>query len=222
MRKLRPQFDWQAWGERVQSHADTLEPFREFVGEFFGFVAANDPPPDGGYTRRPQFGIRLDVGDSLDLAVRPKWSPPHKRYDYTQDRNAVEIVKPGEIDPEVIDLELLPEGRSPVLALRLGPDQVKNIGRVFYDHDKNSRHLRIVVDTAHRLLMDPKTVFSQAGQSGRCVCCRRVLTDAVSRTRGIGPECIRWFGSFLDSKPSDSVEKYRQQYLAETGFFPGR
>lgn len=222
MRKPRPQFDWQAWGEQVQSHIDTLEPFREFVAEFFTFVVANKPEPEGGYIQRPPFGIRLDVGDGMYLAIRPRWNRPHKRHTHVAGISAVEVVKPGEIDPEVIDLELLPEGKKPVLALRLVNTQAKNIGSVLWDMDKNIRHLRIIVDTAHRLLMDPATVFSEAGQIGRCICCRRVLTDATSRTRGIGPECIQWFGAFLDARPSDNVEIYRRQYLADTGFLPSR
>jgi hypothetical protein len=45
----------------------------------------------------------------------------------------------------------------------------------------------------------------------------------VSRTRGIGPECIRMFGSFTEfaGRP-DAVTRYRHQYRQETGFLPGR
>jgi hypothetical protein len=52
----------------------------------------------------------------------------------------------------------------------------------------------------------------------RC-CCRKSLTDPVSRTRGIGPVCIRLFKPF-ELAPPTAVERYRAKYLEETGFLP--
>jgi hypothetical protein len=69
--------------------------------------------------------------------------------------------------------------------------------------------------------MDPADVFGR--QADKCCCCGRALTDVVSRTRGIGPECVRMFGSFAEfAERPDAVTKYRQQYPKETGFLPGR
>jgi hypothetical protein len=81
--------------------------------------------------------------------------------------------------------------------------------------------LRTILDTAHDLLMDPADVFSR--QADKCCCCGKALTEVVSRTRGIGPECIRMFGSFTEfAERPDAVAKYRRKYLQETGFLPGR
>ena len=67
--------------------------------------------------------------------------------------------------------------------------------------------------------MDPMGVFSR--QADRCCRCSKPLTDVVSRTRGIGPECIRLFRCFDLDAPPTVVDKYRRKYLVETGFLPG-
>lgn len=54
--------------------------------------------------------------------------------------------------------------------------------------------------------------WSEAEQT--CCCCRKPLTTVESRTRGIGPECIRMFKIFGEPPPS-KVEKYRQKCLAK-------
>jgi hypothetical protein len=80
------------------------------------------------------------------------------------------------------------------------------------------RALDALRNKTHDLLMNPWALFSE--QADRC-CCHKELTDIESRSRGIGPECIRLFTSFR-CRPPTAVDKYRQKYLAETGFLPGR
>jgi hypothetical protein len=116
-------------------------------------------------------------------------------------------------------LELLGPNKLMTLTLREG--KPPKAGWTPYDPDVRATRLRTILDTAHDLLMDPADVFSR--QADKCCCCGKALTDVVSRTRGIGPECIRMFGSFTEfAEQPDAVAKYRQQYLKETGFLPGR
>ncbi len=115
-------------------------------------------------------------------------------------------------------LELLGPGK--LLTVTLTEGKLPRSGSVFVDMGKNVVNLNTILSTAHDLLMKPMMVFGR--QADRCCCCSKVLTDVVSRTRGIGPECIRLFRCFSVDTPPTAVDKYRQQYLVETGFLPGR
>ena len=105
------------------------------------------------------------------------------------------------------------------MQMELEGDQVKNSGALFFDMDKNRHHLSLIVQTAHGLLMDHTATF--ANQREHCVRCGKKLSDLVSRTRGVGPECITYF-TYWDTAKITAVDKYRQQYLQDTGFLPGR
>jgi hypothetical protein len=114
-------------------------------------------------------------------------------------------------------IELL--GPRKLMTLRIREDQGICAGLTPYDPDERARRLRLVVDTIHAFLMTPEQVFAR--QADHCCCCGKILTDIVSKTRGIGPECLRYFCSFTDwAQKPDSVERYRQKYYQETGFFP--
>ena len=64
-----------------------------------------------------------------------------------------------------------------------------------------------VVNTARRMVADPWGVFR--GTAGKCCRCRRRLTDIISRTRGIGPECIQRFAHFGALRHQDDQAQAR-------------
>lgn len=203
-------FDWVSWQEHLDARAGVLVPFRAYLAAFF---AAVESPPEGGYHRRPRIGLRLELDCDATLCMRPAWTPPHKRVS----NGEVTITKPGKIDPEVITLELLDPRKW--LSLRLDGQGVKAL-RVRWDVDANRRGLRLIADAAHAVLTDPMTAFSR--QADHCCLCGRGLSDVVSRTRGIGPECIREFAFFEAPPRITAVDVYRQQYYADNGFLPYR
>ena len=175
-----------------------LEPFRQYLAEYFEFVAGEKDIGKEPLFARPLIGLKLDVdGGKQTLAVRPGWRKA-KRHptDYSLD-------VPGDFQPQEITLELVQD-----LKLTLAPGGVKVTGKVRADEDDNARNLKTICVTADSLLRNPLAAFGQ--QADRCVCCHRKLTDLISRTRGIGPECVKWF-SFFD-KDNPITRKYRAEY----------
>lgn len=208
MRKPKRQFDWISWQEYLDAQSCVLLPLREYLAGFFTSI---NTPPDEGYVRRPLIGLRLEVGDNTIVAIRPGWTPPRKRII----NGEVSILKPGKVHPQVITLELLDPRKS--LSLRLAEGKTSP-GYVKWDMDTNRRNLRLVAETAHALLTDPMMLFSR--QADHCCRCGRSLSDLVSRTRGIGPECITQFAYFESPPTMTAVDRYRQQYYSDTGFLP--
>jgi hypothetical protein len=185
--------------ELVNRQAHILEPFRQYLSEYFEFVADEKGINEQPIFKRPLIGLKLDVnGGRPTLAVRPGWKKAKK---YPTDENPG---IPGEFQPQEITLELVKE-----LKLILSPGEaIKVLGRVYVNQDTNKRNLKAICETADSLLRNPLATFGQ--QADRCVCCHRSLTDLISRTRGIGPECIKWF-SFFD-KDNHITRKYRAEY----------
>jgi hypothetical protein len=200
---------WNEAQEMVNSKANILVPFREYMAEYFAFVLEErEESPATEYSQRPLIGLRLELEGLKRLAIRPDWSPPIKRRRY-DDRGQFQgwnIITPGSIDPNIITVELLTPGKA--LSLKLDRTAVKLAGKVFVNQDLNRDNLKLITDAAHALLTNPFARFAQ--QEEHCCCCGKSLSDVVSRTRGIGPECIKYF-RFFDTAPV-SVQKYRQQF----------
>jgi hypothetical protein len=99
---------------------------------------------------------------------------------------------------------------QPQLHLDLYDGDRPKMRRVTCDDALRDAAFRALEAKAHDLLADPMRLFSE--QKDHCCCCGKALTDPVSRTRGIGPECARFFGCW-SLKPPTKVERYRQEYL---------
>lgn len=207
---------WLEFQERLAAHNGMLDPLREFMQWHFADAERIklEERPLPGYERRPTIGLRLQLPGHKTLAIRPGWSPPRHRH-------AADPADPrrfGRLQLDSVTLELLGPGK--LLTVMLAEGTPPRSGSVFKDAGKNLGHLATILETAHDLLMNPMEVFSR--QADRCCCCSKPLTDVVSRTRGIGPECIRIFRRFNLDRPPTAVDKYRQKYLVETGFLPGK
>jgi hypothetical protein len=130
----------------------------------------------------------------------------------------------GTILTDTLHLEVmaLPTKDGVLLHVRLRDDQQPKLRCLTCDETLLDLATNALETKPHDLLGDPTRLFSE--QSERCCCCHKALSDPVSRTRGIGPECIRYFQTFL-LKPPPRVEEYRhharEQYLQDTGFLPG-
>ena len=222
---------WQTWRDELAKHKDTFSALHEYMVWHFGDALELklkeqleelhklDPASEDyqaldkkttaaveyRYGRQPTVGLKLDLPDNLTLGIRPGWKKGYGDL--------------GTVDLDVIGLELLGPGK--LLCLKLSPDKISS-GRLNLSMAVNKERLAVVLATAKDLLMDPMELFSR--QADRCCCCHKQLTDDVSRTRGIGPECIRMFDCFKLPPPSKVAEyrhRQRQQYLADTGFLPG-
>lgn len=206
---------WDACNEAVQARMNLWGPLQEWLQWHWNEaeqVRLMERPEDlDGYLRRPTIGLKLDVMPDMVVAVRPGWKLPRPR-----------LTPTGKLLPEITTLELLREKGGKLLTIRLQENRLPRLsGMVYLGSPKGhwKDHLHEMEQMAHGLLMDPMHVFGQ--QAERCCCCHKTLEDIESRTRGIGPECLRMFNVF-GAKPPDKVEKYRQEYLKSTGFLPGR
>jgi hypothetical protein len=206
------------WNEMqgfVGQKSDTLMPFYQDMSAYFSWVkeeaeaARAKVGKPKGYDRRPPIGLRLQLEGNKVLAIRPGWRSPgrYSRLDGVEYDLARHF--PGDIVPGVVTLELLGPGK--LLSLKLTTDKVQLVGSVSLDMNENKERLHMIVKAAHSIMMRPWETFEEsAGLADRCCCCRKLLTDLTSRSRGIGPECITKFKYF--SEPSPVVKRYRRQY----------
>lgn len=185
--------------ELANRNAHILEPFRQYLAEYFEYVAEEKGIYSTPLFIRPLIGLKLDVdGGKRTLAVRPGWKKAVRHA--TENDPGI----PGEFQPKIITLELVPE-----LRLKLAPEsRIAIQGRIWANQTANAGNLRTICEAADSLLRNPLARFGQ--QADRCVCCRRALTDLTSRTRGIGPECVKWFSFFENDNPI--TRKYRTEY----------
>lgn len=182
--------------ELAKQNQHILEPFRQYLAEYFEYVAEEKGVHEKQLFIRPLIGLKLDVDGGRTLAVRPGWKKAQ--------RTGLGPDIPGEFIPQEITLELLGQ-----LRLKLAPDNpIKVMGSIPINGDVNARNLKTMCEVAHSLLRNPMARFGQ--QADRCVCCHRELTDLTSRTRGIGPECVKWFSFFKNDHPI--ALKYTDQY----------
>jgi Family of unknown function (DUF6011) len=189
--------------------------FREMLTAYF-----EQEQPVEVLTRRPQIGFRLPHGEYI-FSARPYWSARHKV-----------------IDPEIVLVEALRVAlddrgrhsatRKKVVCLTLGPMQSKWTS---WNHVHGQDALDNCVEMVRYFVLRPQDVFRRA--SDHCCCCGRQLRDQLSRTRGIGPECLqavspwldRWVSANIEAQAKVEVQVNRQalrnEYLADTGLLPG-
>jgi hypothetical protein len=204
---------WNRVNEELAAQSDKLDAFLEYVQCFFidalHTICQEKGWREPGYFHRPPLGLRLECDNDMTLAVRPAWRKPKALPGHREGWGAVRT--------EVVEVEVLKRGV--VLSVRLTEGRPPRARTVTRDDVDRRRALDALRDKTHDLLVDPWALFSE--QADNCSCCGRAITDIVSKTRGIGPECIRLFAAFKIAPPT-KVEIYRQAYLQETGFLPGR
>jgi hypothetical protein len=180
----------------MQPSQPALEAFRAFVAPYFvlrkadaveraeAFLAGDTMLE---YRRRPVIAVRL-FDKQGDIVVRPKWMPV-KKNGYSQG---------GTLDTETITVELLRRGTFSRLDLEIDAIQTV-IRRCHSKMEVNLDNVKFVSDTLSSFLDSPVDYFHR-GDHSHCCCCGKELTDEISVSRGIGPECVKRFGYFLDRK----------------------
>lgn len=179
---------WDDCQALVRSKNHILHPLQENMTEYFEWLLEEEGNQRLGhnqYERRPTFGLKLDMDDDHVLAIRPGWQAARKRRERDQDGQVVrKLIAPGVIIPSVIELALLNPGKQLTVILReriLDEDPgIWVRGKIWLDMSVNEANLIAMLRGCHHLLNDPWETFS--GQADRCCCCRKRLTDIVSRT----------------------------------------
>ena len=176
----------------VATHAATFEKFRAYVAPYFELrkrdaqQRVKDLLEGTEFHTRPVIALRLyDKWDKI--VIRPDWTKTVK--------GGYQIG--GTLDPQAITLELFrdhPSCRNSRLDLRIAPDRVKAY-RISAKVPVNEDNISYVADTLASFLDSPVAFFHR-GDHSHCCFCGKELTDQVSVSRGVGPECVKVFDYF--------------------------
>lgn len=197
--------------DAMDANSHIYRPLREYLADFFSHAVT---PPDAGYARRPALAIRLPLDSGGTVAIRPGWKQAVRQ----RAGKGWQVTRPGEVISVLVEIEFLAPKK--LLCLRLTEDGA--VPRLWLrDPQRNKENLKAVAEAGHALLLDPLATMAGSGLSDNCRLCGRGLTDAVSRSRGVGPECVKCLDYFT-APPLTAVEQYRLAYYRETGFWPGR
>jgi hypothetical protein len=161
-----------------QSVVNLLEPWHEGLKGLFARQLEDKERP---FTRRPQVALRLRGYGEQKLIVHPAWS---------RSSNEVRL---GHLDCELL------QGKQKRLTFGLKPDIPEHpqwsevwagwrVWRIFSTVVQDVTDALTVIEDYHT---DWRKVLARSADY--CCCCGRHLTDAISRSRGIGPECIKYF-----------------------------
>lgn len=195
----------------LDGHREVFDQFSERVGALFREKLEALQTESTVLFRKPAISLRLIVaGDpAAKLIVMPHWIRPTG-------------VLGGRLLCDLLTLELWTE--SPVMTAK-GPGvqlrrklTVRNrnggmgwlVGSIFTSAEADA--LR-VVDTLRDFVTDARAVLAR--NRANCCVCGRALTDELSRSRGVGPECVKgleWFAFLASSSVTiqaapDAAEK---------------
>lgn len=160
-----------------------VEAFRQQMRTLFTAMLEGTEPP---YLRRPTASLRLicHTQPPSKLVVHPGW------------------ICRRSVDLDRIDCELLQERITTVkgqparkfdrlLTFRVTPEE----RAVSLIHASAVNDVVTVLGTMDDFLNAPTSVLARSHD--HCCCCGRGLRDELSRSRGIGPECIKTIGFMM-------------------------
>jgi hypothetical protein len=193
----------------------------ELLSQHFSEQERERGTPEGGYMIRPQLGIRYSPNDRAAFIAKPGWSKASWMTDggkYKRDENGQRIKAPGVLNLSQVDITLTSyHATTKSQPGRLNRYQMNlyinedgcRLGRssIALDASVNVDRVNTIVAVLHRLIDDPMRMFADS-TTERCGCCGRHLTDMVSKLRGIGPECWKYF-AHLPALAAQIKEKYR-------------
>jgi hypothetical protein len=195
---------WKECQAEVAQEVHVLEPFRQYMSEYFEYVADKKQLDQGRLERCPLIGLSFDLDTGCRLAVRAGWKKATHRNDGS--------ISFGVWNPQIVTIELVKSG--PPLKNRLSPGEIR-VERCSANAAQNEVKVSLLLDIADRFLRNPIDTVAKGHQANACCVCGKPLTDYVSRTRGIGPECIKWF-TFFEQESAvakqyvDSMESTRR------------
>jgi hypothetical protein len=183
---------------RLGAHASVLEQFRGQVAALFAAMhqrVASDGRP---LSRKPNVSLRLIANGEpvAKLIVLPHWSSWHKCLD--RDTITTEL-----IEERVVDT---PQGHGKVRRRAFTAQAAGWPGwrACRYYSSTALADLARVVDTITAFVTDTRAVLAR--NHDYCALCGRHLTDELSRSRGIGPECIQIAPMLVVLAPAPGVD----------------
>jgi hypothetical protein len=166
----------------LAGHAALLERLRLRVEPFFSQAVAGKVFEG----RRPSLALRVcALGEPAGrLAIYPHFLHNHTVLELVGGKVHVEFLAAASKDPGTL-----------AFSKRLGFLLGNGTPRVGSYYPKTvAEDLRRLFETAAAFLEDPLAAFARS--SNNCCICGRGLSDAQSRSRGIGPECLQKCGFF--------------------------
>jgi hypothetical protein len=177
--------------ERYTVAQPKLQKFYEMAVNYFQCKCLNKT----NLERRPPVALCLRDPDHV-FTLKPGFRQPVKRLV----NGIVTFAEYGqmEFDALYIDcvsvVEMPPLDGRPVLrhqrACKLRLDEsgrLSQSGTWYYRYGPIAVHE--FVNTVNDFILFPWQIFSRS--KDRCCCCGKPLTDEISRSRGVGPECLR-------------------------------
>jgi hypothetical protein len=162
--------------ETLEGHKLDFLAFREIASSIFKTKA------DGKvYTRKPPIALRLRDAETPSLvAATPSWSRYGRKLNCEEVR--VEVLREQKVTTK--------DGKEKFLldcplAVVFAPAWPPRLCRYGLDPDCDSTLASIV----QAFLADPLQVTRRS--TNNCCICGRGLTDGASKSRGIGPECLK-------------------------------
>jgi hypothetical protein len=183
----------------LQSEVELLERFRQRMAAFFGQwqVAMFKENERRNPKRRPPIGLRLiAAGEPLGKVVTtPRWDPQCHHFavwSITCELLVEEPVLVGGVEAVRRKRQITVSGND-----HCGWRWLRKF------HKTGLQDTSRVVSTIRDFMEDSKAVLARS--HGWCCVCGRKLTDGLSRSRGIGPECIKRSQSLLLAKPAQPL-----------------
>jgi Family of unknown function (DUF6011) len=169
--------------ERLLLDDPNINRFRRLMGKTFKAMLEEKPPP---YLRRPIASLRLicDTERATKLVVHPGWSKPN----VLLDRISIDVIQETIVTyRHTFPVEYVEDVRkfSKRITVRVNPDG-NCIGAIYATAVED---VATIARCVKEFLDDGKAVFARSHD--HCSCCGKSLTDERSRSRGIGPECIK-------------------------------
>src|SRR6202453_2190578 len=152
-----------------------VDPFRAAVGRFFA-----DTPRITH--RRPNLACRLRQGE-WTFVCKPF---THRRsLGYRDDKGR--IVYEVTVDPQSITVEGVDDNKRCGLAVQLHATRLPKVKCARWSYLRGQQAIEDFVALVAEFPRNPESVFARSPT--HCCLCAKRLTDGISRSRGIGPEC---------------------------------
>ncbi len=175
-------------GEVLEEEADAFEMARWTCQEYFQEIVDEKNLNDGTRTRRAPIGFRLILPPLFEddmiryvAAIRPGMARSYGAIYLVPERLEIDVIHDKW---QQISNDQMAHNIGPAVKLRIADDEIKHAG---YRFSTVLPALGRLADTLREWVDDPSSML--VGSSDRCLFCCKTLTDDVSRTRGIGPEC---------------------------------
>lgn len=191
-------FDPQPINEILKAAEADLAEFHRVTSAFFERRAAESLGEKAAFERRPPISLRLLCGGDPPqrLLVRPHWQ--HHKRQLDTSRSTMEYLR---------DEPVPYHQPAPRMGVRVELASDGNPRCSGYSYEHGIESAQRLVEVVREFLHEPLKTFARS--SWHCCFCGRGLTDEVSRSRGIGPECfsaVNVIRCFIRKEPPPPLE----------------